>query len=398
MNLTNHGIDIHKERGIPLDRQALSLRELCGPPHSKLDDDAFTRVRILIATSLEAESVRLQHALARADRSLQPALARIRRAEAHQQALLANLLPPDLSTLEATIAREQAATEVAAAAAHRETNPYLAQVYRFTMLEEVDHLYRFSALYDRLEGKDANTITQCATDLGPGRPTAHQHRAPVDDLRDGYDRSDSDLQTRLLARLHHAMEAQARETYLAVGPTFADPVARMLYAEVACVEEQHLTQAGSLFDPTETPLERWLLHEATEVWTYATCLAGEANPRIRATWEKMLQWELGHLHAVMDLYRQVEGRDPAQVVPAQLPAPLDLRSHRTFIEGVLKTERDLTALGSAIVPRAQEPGDGPSATYRRHFGRDGFASEAIAAGWRWSAGTELLSHDSHARA
>jgi hypothetical protein len=391
-------LDIHKERGIPLDRQTLSLRELCGPPHSKLDDDAFTRARILIASSLEAESVRLQHALARSDRALQPILARVRRVEAHQQTLLSWLLPADLSVLETTIAREQAAAELAAAAAHREPNPYLAQVYRFAMLEEVDHLYRFSALYDRLEGRDANTITQCATDLGPARPTAHQHRAPVDDLRDGYDRTDADIQSRLLARLHYAVEAQARETYLMVGPTFADPVARMLYAEIASVEEQHVTQAGSLLDAGESPLERWMLHEATEVWTYASCMAGEPNARIKAIWEKMLQWELGQLHAVMDLYKQVERRDPAQVLPAHLPEPIDLRSHRAFIEGVLKTERDLTAVGTAIVPRGQAPDDGPSATYRRHIGRDGFASEAVAAGWRWTPGTELLSHDSHARA
>jgi hypothetical protein len=38
-------IDLHK--GTPLDRQQFSWRELAPPPYSKLDADAFTRVRVI---------------------------------------------------------------------------------------------------------------------------------------------------------------------------------------------------------------------------------------------------------------------------------------------------------------------------------------------------------------
>ena len=103
-------------------------------------------------------------------------LARVRRVEQHQQTLVNWLNPPDQSPLETTIGFEQVAIEVTAALAQQEPDPYLAQVYRFGLLEDFDHLYRYSALMDRVEGKDANNILQSYTDILPGRPDAR--RAP----------------------------------------------------------------------------------------------------------------------------------------------------------------------------------------------------------------------------
>lgn len=94
-----------------------------------------------------------------------------------------------MSPLEITLGYEQVAIEVTASIAQHEPDPYLAQVYRFGLLEDFDHLYRYSALYERTEGKDPNNILQSHTDILPGRPTAEEHRAPEDDLRDYYKRS-----------------------------------------------------------------------------------------------------------------------------------------------------------------------------------------------------------------
>ena len=103
-------------------------------------------------------------------------LAVIRRVEQHQQTLVNWLYPADQSPLETTIGFEQVAIEVTAAS--RSTSPIATsrQVYRFGLLEDFDHLYRFAALMDRLEGKDANAILQCYTDILPG--PADRGRAP----------------------------------------------------------------------------------------------------------------------------------------------------------------------------------------------------------------------------
>lgn len=377
------------EKGVPLDRQKFTWRELDPAPISKLDDDAFTRVRVILMNGIEQQANRFQHHCAHFNKALRLPLARIRRVEHHQQTLINWLLPPDQSPLETTIGYEQVAIEVTASVAQHEPDEYLAQVYRFGMLEDFDHLYRYSALLDRLEGKDANNITQCYTDIAPGRPTSEEHRAPEDDLREHYDRATAAPISKLNALTIFAGEYQTRDYYMNIGPLFTDPVARQLYAEIASIEEQHVTQYESLIDPHETWLEKWLLYEACEVYNYYSCLQSENNPRLKKLWERFLDYELGHLHMVMDLFRQHERRDPAEVLPAELPEPIRYDSHREFVRKVLNEEVDLTASGSLFVHRSQVHDDAPSVRYRRHMNADGAPSDIVAADYVWQPGTEV---------
>src|SRR5919108_665415 len=192
-------LNLLKDTGVPLEQQRFTWKELVQPPYSKLDDDAFTRFRVILMNGIESEALRFGHACARMNRDLQLPLARVRRVEHHQQTLVNWLNPPDQTPLETTLGFEQVAIEVTAAVAQNEPDPYLAQVYRFGLLEDFDHLYRYSALLDRLEGKDANNILQSHTDILPGRPTVDEHRAPENDLREPYDRKTADPLTKLHA-------------------------------------------------------------------------------------------------------------------------------------------------------------------------------------------------------
>src|SRR3954466_14873587 len=153
-------LDISKEKGIPLEDQQFDWQDMVRVPTSKLDDDAMTRVRIILMNGIESNAIRTQHALARMNGDLRLPLARVRRVEQHQQTLVNWLLPADLTPLETTIGFEQVAIEVTASVALHEPDSYLAQVYRFGMLEDFDHLYRFSALMDRVYGSDSNNILQ----------------------------------------------------------------------------------------------------------------------------------------------------------------------------------------------------------------------------------------------
>ncbi len=380
-------LNLFDAKGCALDQQRFTWKELVQQPISKLDDDAFTRVRIILMNGLELEALRFQHACARMNKDLQRPLAKVRRIEQHQATMINWLISADHSTLETTIGYEQVAIEVTAAVAQNEPDAYLAQVYRFGLLEDFDHLYRYSALLDRLEGKDANNILQCYTDILPGRPTVDEHREPADDLRDHYDRSKAAPITKLHALTIMAGEQQTHNFYMNVGPLYADPVARQLYAEIASIEEQHVTQYESIIDPNETWLEKWLLHEAAEVYNYYGCLEQETNPRIKAIWERFLDYELGHLHLVRELFKKHERRDPAEVLPETLPDPIPFRSQREFVRRVLKQEVDLRTDGTQFVDKAQESPE--SLEYRRHINSEGSPSQAVAAGYQWSPGTEL---------
>src|SRR5688500_14040296 len=162
-------LDIFQNKGVPLDQQRFTWRDMVQEPISKLDDDAFTRVRIILMNGIESEQNRFLHAAARCNHDLREALAVVRRAEQHQQTAINWLLSSDHSPLETTIGFEQVAIEVTASVAQHEPDEYLAQVYRFGLLEDFDHMYRFAALMDRMEGKDANNILQSYTDIRPGR-------------------------------------------------------------------------------------------------------------------------------------------------------------------------------------------------------------------------------------
>jgi rubrerythrin len=374
-------------KGCPLDRQRFTWRELVMQPISKLDDDAFTRVRVVLMNGIEQEALRFSHAAARFNRDLRLPLARLRRVEHHQETAINWLLGADHSPLETTIAYEQVAIEVTASVAQNEPDPYLAQTYRFGLLEDFDHLYRYSAMLDRLEGKDANNILQCYTDILPGRPTQLEHRAPEDDLRRPMDAKTAALVSKLNAGTIMAGEQQTHNYYMNIGPLFADPVARQLYAEIASIEEQHVTQYESIIDPDQTWLEQWLVHEATEVYNYYSCVQGESNPRIKALWERFLDYEFGHLAFVSELFKQQTRRDPAEVLgDGVLPEPIAYQSQREFVRRVLVDEVDMRVIGDRYT---QGDESAASLAYRQHLNGSGSPTEAVATGYRWGPGTEL---------
>lgn len=377
---------LFEDRGTPLAQQRFTWRELAGKPISKLDDDAFTRVRVILMNGLEAEAIRFSHAAARFSNDLRLPLAEVRRVEQHQATLVNWLLGADHSPLETTIGYEQVAIEVTAALAQQEPDAYLAQVYRFGLLEDFDHMYRYSALLDRLEGKDSNNILQSYTDVLPGRPTMVEHRAPENDLRRPFDRLTAAALTKLNALTLTAAEQQTHDYYMNIGPLFADPVARQLYAEIASIEEQHVTQYESLLDPSQS-LENWLMHEAMEVYNYYSCVQAETNPRIKAIWERMLNYELGHLRIAADQFEKHERRDAQEVVGTHLPEPIAFESQREFVRATLAKEVDLRADGPEIVPLDQEARS--SIEYRNQLNSQGSPSEIVAAGYSWRPGTEL---------
>ena len=380
-------LSLNDIKGCPIDRQRFTWRELVQMPISKLDDDAFTRVRIILMNGLELEANRFSHMCARMNRDLRLPLAKIRRVEQHQATAINWLIGADHSPLETTIAYEQVAIEVTAAVAQREPDEYLAQTYRFGLLEDFDHMYRYSAMLDRLEGKDANNILQCYTDILPGRPTIVEHRDPEDDLRTPMDAKIAHPLSKLHALTIMSAEQQTHNYYMNIGPLFTDPVARLLYAEIASIEEQHTTQYESIIDPDQTWMEQWLMHELMEVYNYYGCVQQETNPRIKALWERFLDYEMGQLSMVMELFKQYERRDPAEVIGDTLPDPIPFASQRDFVREVLTREVDYRAIGTEYTADGAE--SEATLAYREHMNSQGSPTEAVAEGYVYRPGTEL---------
>jgi hypothetical protein len=388
-------LDLLVERGTSLASQRMSWRDMVRPTLSKLDSDAFTRLRVLLMNAMEAEAMRFSHAAAQLHHELRAPLAQLRRIEQHQRTLVAGLLPPDLDPLETTIHLEQLAIELSAALALAEPDEYLASIYRFGLLEDVDHLYRFAALLDRMDGKDANVLLQGHTDIVPGRPACLSHRHPLDELRRPYLADEAFLISKLHAAVVTACKTATHDYYMTVGPGFADPLARQLFAEIASIEEQHVTQYESLVDPRETLLEMWLLHEAAEAYAYWSCAASESDSRLRSLWERLLDQELGHVQFVARLLEERERRDATEVLDGKLRRPIRFESHRELIRDILRHEVALSAVGSDLLERGEE--SERTQLYRERLNVHGSPSEAVAAGWTWKPGTELANGHGHTR-
>ncbi|MFJ6940431.1 hypothetical protein [Streptomyces sp. NPDC101132] len=345
-----------EQRGIPLDRQLRSWRELDVAPIDPDAGDPYTRCRIIAMNGIEVEAILFGHTLARncVDPEVKRQLARTRYIEAQQQKVVNWLLPGVSSVLETTIAYEQVAVDLTSWVARMEPDPYLQQAYQFGVLEDFDHLYRYANLYEMIEHRQAEAIVDGLTEVMPGRPTRLHHRDAVDNVRDAYDKKRTDPLSKLHALTILSAEQQTMNFYMNTGPTYMEPIARQLYQEIGLIEEEHVTHYESLVDPGETWWEQLVNHEYNECYLYYSFMEQESHPKVKAVWELHLNMELEHLRIACDLMRQQDGREPEEILAPQLPNVLAFEPNKEYLRELLATQIDLTTLGAGYVREAHE--------------------------------------------
>jgi len=344
-------------KGIPLDKQVRSWRELDVEPIDPEAVDPYTRCRIITMNGIETEAILFSHQFARnnADVDVRRQLAFTRYAESQQQRVVNWLLPGLASVLETTLGYEQVAVDLTAWVARHEPDPYLRQAYEFGVLEDFDHLYRYANLYEMVERRKAEKVVDALTEVMPGRPTVVEHRHPFDEVRTPYDKNAVDAQSKLNALTILSAEQQVMIYYMNVGPQYMEPIARQLYQEISLIEQEHVTHYESLLDAGENWWERLLTHEYNECWLYHSFMEQESDPRIRAIWELHLQMELGQLQVAADLLRRYDGREPEQIVgSAGVPEPLRFEPNKEYLRHLLATQIDLNKLGEGYVREAHE--------------------------------------------
>src|SRR3954471_14508232 len=308
------------ESGIAVEDQFRSWSELNVDPYRKLDVDPYTRTRVILMNGIEVESILFSHQFARHTDNLEikRALALSRRADQQQQKAVNGLNPGDQTPLETTIGYEQVAVDLTSWLARHEPDPMLKQALDFALLEDFDHLYRYANLYDLLDGDDAADLTGHLTEITPGRPTVVEHRHPFDDVRGHYSTHTVDPLSRLHVMTIVAGEQQTMNFYMNHGDDWIEPMARGLYAEIAMIEEQHVTHYESLIDPLDSWLKQLVFHEYNEVYLYWSMLQNETDRRIKGLWELHLDMELGQLQEACRLLRRFEGVAPEEILPKEL--------------------------------------------------------------------------------
>ena len=339
--------DPFKQKVKPVSEAFESWKELFVKPYDKDHVDPYTRLRIILMNGTEFEANWFSHQFSRhcGDNDLRRELAVVRRVEQQQQKKLSSLKPVDESVLETTIGYEQLAVELTANLAKREKDPYVKMTLDFALLEDFDHLYRFSDMLMHDMNIDASGLVAKRTEITPGRPTIAEHRFPEDDVRRACDNKKADPLTRLHASIITAAEQQTMNFYMNVGNTYPTEEGKKLFLEIAMIEEQHVTQYGCLMDTGCTWLAGLLEHEYTECYLYYSCAMDETDPRIKRIWEALLEQELSHLHKAAELLEKYEKRDYTSVFPTTaFPEPLLFgKDNISYVRDVLKNTVHMTS-------------------------------------------------------
>ncbi len=246
------------------------------------------------------------------------------------------LKPADESILEHTISYEQLAVDLTARMAKTEPDCNVKKALDFALLEDFDHLYRYSDLLEMEAGIQAEHLVGRYTEIMPARPTIAHHRYPKDNVRCFVDFNKAELITKLHTMIITAAEQQTMNYYMNVANLYTSDPGRKLYQEIGLVEEEHVTHYECLIDPRSTWLEMLLMHEYTECYLYYSCYLEETDFCIKGIWEECLQQEIAHLHKAAELLQTYEGKHWQQVIPdGAFPAPLNLGPNIDYVRQVL---------------------------------------------------------------
>lgn len=367
-------------KGRPLEEQVMSWNEMIQPPFDKNAVDAYTRARIILMNGIENNSVIMSHCLDRTmdNDEVKRQLGMVRRLDSQQQQTVNWLTPADATVLETTIGYEQVAVDLTANLAQNEDDGYFRQVLDFALLEDFDHLFRYGCMLEALEGKEPNQITQGNTEIKAGRPTAIEHRHPDDEMRMHYDADKASIKTKMNYFTIVSGEQQTMLFYKAHGFQYADDMARKLYAEIAEIEQQHVTQYELVGDPRESPLEKITLMQLCEAYNYFSCAQTESDSRIKSIWERFMENEIQHLLVCNELLKQFEGKDIRDVMRTDSLEPLIVfEPNKEYVNHILETQVQLQPLDKEFVDSDELPDDWASFGYRDKVNAGGVPSEQV---------------------
>lgn len=367
-------------QGRPIEDQFMNWNTMIKTPYDKNRVDAYTRTRVILMNGIENNSVLTSHAMTRMTKNdeIKKKMAIIRRADSQHQETVDWLNPGNQSILETTIGYEQVAVDLTANLAKNEPEDYFRQVLDFALLEDFDHLYRYSMLMKMLENKDAENIVQSKTEIKPGRPTSIEHRHPDDEMRLHFDKNSVHVKSWMNYFTIVSGEQQTMLYYKTHGANLEDDLARKLYAEIAEIEEQHVSQYEAVGDPTATPLQIATLIQLNEAYNYYSTMMTEPNERIRSVWAEFCAHEIEHFNMCNNLMVKYEKMDIRDLIKDDKIEPLIVfEPNKEYINKVLETQVNLRPYNMEFVPEDHLPSDWKSFGYQSKVNAGGVPSEIV---------------------
>ena len=361
------------EKSKSIENNFLPLRKMYPKSYNKDKVSPYTKTRVILMNGTEFESQWFMHQFARHcdEQEILDVLAIVRRQEQQQQKRISCLKPINESILETTIAYEQLAVDLTATLARNEKDENNIKALNFALLEDFDHLYRYSNLLKIDKGIDADELVGKYTEIMPGRPTIAEHRYPTDDLKPHMLAEDADLYSKLVASTITAAEQQTMNYYMNIAQWYKNDLGRKLYAEIAMIEEAHVTQYESLKDPNLSWLEQWVMHEYCECWLYYSAYEDESDEAIKKIWYEHFKMEVSHLKAAVRLLKKYENKTFESVCGSgEFPKLLKLGENKDYIRRVLGSTVTLTADNLDYRDIKRIPDDHQYFDYQKYMGSE----------------------------
>src|SRR5690606_16022197 len=124
--------------------------------------------------------------------------------------------------------------------------------------------------------------------------------------------------------------------------------------------------------------ENFVLHQWHECWMYWSLMEDETDNRVQALYELHLNMEIEHLRVACELMRNVEKRDPLEVLPAAgFERSLVFQPNKAYVRQILASQIDLTSKGSNFVPVSTLPADDRYFAYQRRVNGDWVPTEEV---------------------
>lgn len=358
------------EKPKKLESTIMSMKMLSPKPYDKNEVDPYTRVRCILMNGTEYEAVWSKHHIHRhcADNDIRRSVALIRRGEQQQQKVIAALKPADENILQTTIGYEQLAVDLTALLARRQLDKNVKNALDFALLEDFDHLYRYANLLETDMGEHAERYVGSYTEIMPARPTVAHARHPYDSIKKPICNKTADPLAMCDVSIITAAEQQTMNYYMNLGAFYKHKVGREIYSEIAMVEEQHVTQYGSLIDPTATPLESLLMHEYIECYLYYSMLNDEVDANIKNIWAMFYEQELAHLHEALKLLRKYEKKDWKDVIPnGEFPELINFKPQKDYIREIIAKTVNNTANRESYINVKKLPENADFFVYQHKF-------------------------------
>ena len=130
------------------DQKYYNWKNIYPVAYDKNSTSPYTKTRVILMNGCETEQIFFLHQFSRncSNNDLRREIAKLRRIEQQQQKLVQCLKPINENILEETILYELLAVDLTAKLAKCEPDMYVKQALDFALLEDFDHLYRYSNL------------------------------------------------------------------------------------------------------------------------------------------------------------------------------------------------------------------------------------------------------------